>query len=414
MIHICYTLSDKEGNYSKFVAASMCSVLKNTEQPVIFHLLNDNTLSEENKENFRSLVHSHGQQINFYNVPQLIGATLEKGKSILPAGFLSKRYTQVNLYRLAIAEVLPRDIDKVIFLDADTIVNVDINKLWLEPTGDSGIAAVSDWSVLDHYGKTADIKPGDSFLFKNGLASVKTVFNAGVLLMNLDILRQQGSLLLKGLKFLSANNGRWEYFDNDILIAFYSKVFHHLPWNYNIRVIWARGYGGNKVEEGIYHYVGRDYGINTNDSFYALFLKFLMQTPWIDDRIIYNGYHLSKAYTFHQARIRFSKIQQIFNKSRNKKLVFMGLEVDEVRLRNDFALGEDDRYMFLPPGGKLPFIDSSSYIYYLVFWSDYAEIKSLLEQRGLKEFENFADGTLLMPECTGDLSLDELNYLWRL
>ena len=414
MINVCYAISDERGVYSKFVGASICSIFENTSKPVTVHLLHDGSLSEDNKRRFERLVLQYDQKILFYEVPKLIEDTIAQGKEIFPIGLSSQRYTQVNMYRLAIAEVLPDLVERVIFLDADTIVNVDIDNVWQEEAGPAGLAAVSDWAVLEHFGKAGEIKENNSFLYRKGLATVKTVFNAGVLLLDLKILRQDENLLLRGLRFLAANDGQWDFYDNDILIAFFSKSFRHLPWNYNIRVIWARAFGENRLERGIYHYVGRSYGLNPSDSCYKLFISYLLKTPWIDESLLYTACHIARAYTMTQSRKRLAKVRQIANFSHQKKRVIMGLAGDEARLREDFALGEDEKFVTLTPGGKVPLLYSIADYYYLIFWSNYGEVKELLEKVGLREFEHFADGTLLMPEQTSELVLDELNFLWRI
>ena len=142
MIQIAYALSDKNGTYSKFAGASISSILANTGENVTFHLLHDGTISEENRHRFTEMVKDSGSGIYFYDVPARLGKTLEQGREILPEGLDSERYTGVNMYRLLLQEVLSPELDKVIFLDADTIVNLDINELWQTELGDAPLAAV--------------------------------------------------------------------------------------------------------------------------------------------------------------------------------------------------------------------------------------------------------------------------------
>ena len=414
MIHICYALSDKQGNYSKFAGASICSILENTCCPVTVHILHDGTISKENGERFGKLAQAYHQEIIFYDVPQLMADTLAKGRDILPAGWDSRRYTEVNMYRLALGEVLPEPVERVIFLDADTIINMDIEELWQAKTGATGLGAVPDWSVLEHFGKTNEISESNSFLYAKGYATMQTIFNAGVLLLDLTIIRKQGNLLLRGLQFLADNDKQWDFYDNDILIAFFAKEFYHLPWNYNIRVSWAQAFAHNHLDKGIYHYVDRNYGLNPTEVYHQLFLSFLWKTPWADEHTLYGAYQVSAGYTMTQAARRLAAIRQINNNSRGKKRVLMGLAVDESRLRKDFALGQEEKFVLLAPGRKLALDYPVQEYYYLVFWSNYPEVKALMEGAGLREYQDFADGRLLMPEQTSDLVLNERNLLWSL
>lgn len=207
MIHIAYALSDRQGTYSKFAGASIASILDHTQEKIAFHLLHDGTLSEENRQLFAELVAGTPSEIFFYDIPARLGSLLAAGREILPEGMDSARYTGANMYRLLLPQALPGELARVIFLDADTIVNLDIDELWQQDTGEAGIAAVPDYDVLEHFGQSHRIRPNGSFLFREGLTDVHGIFNAGVLLLDLEILRSRENLLLAGLKFLRDHGG---------------------------------------------------------------------------------------------------------------------------------------------------------------------------------------------------------------
>ena len=77
---------------------------------------------------------------------------------------------------------------------------------------------------------------------RQGFTDVHGIFNAGVLLLNLEILRRGENLLLEGLKFLRDHGGQWDFFDNDILIGFFAKRYIHLPYRFHLRLGWAWAY----------------------------------------------------------------------------------------------------------------------------------------------------------------------------
>lgn len=158
----------------------------------------------------------------------------------------------------------------------------------------------------------------------------------------------------------------------------------------------------------------RNYGLNPAEVYHQLFLRFLWKTPWVDDHTLYSAYQVSAGYTMTQAARRLAAIRQINNNSRGKKRVLMGLAVDEPRLRKDFALGQEEKFVLLAPGRKLALDYPVQEYYYLVFWSNYPEVKALMEGAGLREYQDFADGRLLMPEQTSDMVLNERKLLWSL
>ena len=92
----------------------------------------------------------------------------------------------------------------------------------------------------------------------------------------------------------------------------------------------------------------------------------------------------------------------------------MGLREDEARLREDFSLGREEAYLPLAPGQELRLPYSTESHFYLVFWGNYGEVKGLLEGAGLREYEDFADGTLLMPERVEGLVAEDRVIVWRM
>ena len=73
MIHVCYSLRDDSGKYSKFVGTSIESLLENTKSEVMIHLIHDSTLTDSNRKKFRQIVYSHDQKFEFYNLEKLSG-----------------------------------------------------------------------------------------------------------------------------------------------------------------------------------------------------------------------------------------------------------------------------------------------------------------------------------------------------
>ena len=413
MIEVAYAISDQTGHYSKFAGASMSSILANTSAAVRFHLLHDGTLSEENRHRFTELVKDSGSEVHFYDVPARIALTLKRGREILPEGMDSARYTGVNMYRLVLQEVLPPEIGKVIYLAAYTIVNLDLEALWQTELGEAPLAAVPDYEVLAHFGQEDKIRPNDSFLYKENLTDVHGIFNAGVMLLNLRFLRRRESLLLEGLNFLKAHGGQWKFYDNDILIGLFAKRYIQLPCHFHLRLGWARAYGGKVIEKAIYHYVDRDYSFDPEESLHALFLYYLVHSPW-GGTVMQDYYSSVRSVSQRLVQKRISRIRRIYNALRKKKRVFMGLAVDEERLRADFELGEDEVFYRLEPGGEVRLPGSIETHFYLVFWSSYEEVKAMLEGAGLQEYVHFANGTLLMPERLEDITPDDRSIIWNM
>ena len=411
-IHVCYALSDPYGTYAKFPGTSLCSLFENTASPVSAHILHDDTLTPENRERFLRLGEQYGQEILFYHVTELAKETWGRAMALFPEGLSSRRYTSANMYRLLLPALLPPEVDKAIYLDGDTVVHMDVAELWGESVT-SGLAAVSDLELLHHYGKEGRESKEASYLYRGGSARLETVFNAGVLVFRLDLLRKGENLLLSGVKFLSEHRD-CKYYDNDILIAFFGESYTHLPWYCNIRLNWDIAYGDGALVTGIYHYLGRNYRMDGQDPRHALFLSYYRKSPWCDERTLVKACRLAQDIAVAKTRERLREVQRIYRLCFRKQRVFVGLAEDEARLRRDFFLHGGEYYLPLAPGDTLRLPYSVDTHVYLFFWADYGAIRALMEKAGYEEYVHFADGRKLMPEQTEDLLTGELDWLWNL
>lgn len=138
---------------------------------------------------------------------------------ILELPILSHPFSKEVYYRLLIPNILPNNIEKVIFLDSDIVVERDIKELYNVDLANTSIGAVSNLK-------------GESFR-ELGLRDEYDYFNAGVLLMNLKRMRELNEV--EGL----INYGLEHYrkiklADQDILNGFYKDNYKKLPliWNW--------------------------------------------------------------------------------------------------------------------------------------------------------------------------------------
>ena len=113
MIQIALEISDKDGKYRKYVAATMISFLIHTNKTITFYVLCDNTLSEINKELLQRTAESKQGQIIFHLVQ------MDESISYLDS---LRKITIDTLFRLLIPQSCAA-IDKTVYLDGDILVN---------------------------------------------------------------------------------------------------------------------------------------------------------------------------------------------------------------------------------------------------------------------------------------------------
>lgn len=272
-IHVCYALNDIRGTYAKFVGTSLCSIWENTQSLVVAHVLHDDTLTEDNKNRLIALTEAYGQKICFYNI-----LTDPAVKDFI--GKINQIYLpqyQGMLFRFAMGAVLPAHIQRVIYLDADTIVHMDIAKLWNEDLGDDHIAAVSDSAVA--------ILPTElvPIVVKIGLVPQDKYFNSGVLLMDMDFFSGYRQITDDVIDFLLQDGINTDYPDQDFLNCAFYESCRLLPIEYNFLVNYARMQKLNK-EEAIFHYAGGALKLDTKDTFDTLFWHYLCKTPWQNEK----------------------------------------------------------------------------------------------------------------------------------
>lgn len=286
-VHILYAISDKKGTYSKYLGTSMFSVMENTKSSIVFHLFEDGTLSAENRTRLQGIVQSHRQTLRIYNVKKQLAPIWNRAAEIFPKATSSARYTEAALFRLVAPQVLSEDIHRVIYLDTDTIVHFDIRALWRERLGSCGMGAVREYTILSHYHAASDQDVCDVPIYermKSHGVNLKTCFNSGVLLMDLEALRNRGDILLPGLRFLAQYADETDFFDQDILNLFFARDLTPLPYHYNILVEWERKFGTREIVPGIYHYMGRTLGMDDHDDIDVLFYDYYRRTPWFDGK----------------------------------------------------------------------------------------------------------------------------------
>ena len=122
-LHEALAVYDPKGTYSQHAGVVTASIFENTRSPVCMHILHDESLSRENREKFLSLAERYAQNVAFHDMSEYVKRL---GPDIL--GLVDNHFSQGTLYRLFAPQALT--MEKVIYLDSDIVVNLDIKDLW--------------------------------------------------------------------------------------------------------------------------------------------------------------------------------------------------------------------------------------------------------------------------------------------
>jgi lipopolysaccharide biosynthesis glycosyltransferase len=212
-VEVLHVSCAAEGDYIAHSAAMIHSVLDHgAGYRVQVHYLHGPRFPSHSARLLRDMVERGGGSISFLEVPDRDVA----GLPVLP------QFTRAMWYRIFLPELLP-DAERVLYLDADTIVVDSLGPLWELPLGDNYLGAVTNVFQAHHFHRPAQL----------GLAGVKVYFNSGVLLMNLSAMRRDSCT--EALRTFALRHGpeEIEWPDQDTLNVVLSgrRLPLHPRWN---------------------------------------------------------------------------------------------------------------------------------------------------------------------------------------
>ena len=304
MIHVCYALYDGNGKYAKYVGTSMLSLLDNTSEDVTIHVLHDSTLTKENRKKLIQIVYNRDQDIEFYNVEELSKSGIDKINEQFPNINKNFRPSVAMFYRIFIPDLLSKEISKAIYLDADTIVNLDIVEMWNFDLGENLIAARPDANIIVNPDEkfTLSIQIIDALkremarrysIIRDGTVACEDYFNSGVLIFNLDKMRavfnENGKLLNECLQVLQKYQGKINFLDQDALNVVFNKRYFKLSGKFNWDLChdmrWKKPM---KLAPWIYHFNGAIIRLDSKFPHNRIWLNYYMKTPFCTPEAIGN------------------------------------------------------------------------------------------------------------------------------
>ena len=420
MIHVCYSLYDKDGTYSKFVGASMCSVFENTREPVTIHILHDETLTELNRRRFIELTEHYAQTIEFHR------ATLNAEVNELMKTFT---LSPASLYRLQMGDLLSPTVDRAIYFDADTIIELDVKELWDEIGDEDFFGAVLDAGVTTEHWQTYKRFP----IITEGHVRRDDYLNAGVLIFNLKKLRSIKNFNRMMIESYHDAPNFFVAHDQDLLNYFYGTQYKKLPNRYNLQLVMERRMGLRKPARGggCYHYICHSLSARSRDEFDRLFWYYFIKTPWFDEKFFL------KAIEDFQAAAATQQMNLMKALYTCRQKIFWAPECLKDRLLDQLkALGIDDA-IFLSNGedeleptggyGDLSEKENPNVLdliarveaapndgrTFFCLSSYYHTVRGMLKGKGYEEGKDFVDARKLLPEYRGTYMLDSFDNVIR-
>lgn len=228
-MNICYSTNE---DFAPFLMVSITSLGENIPflNTVVIHILHSD-LTDSTKARLSAFENLYKNiKIKFHKIDK---TRFEK------FGLMIGHISIETYFRYAIADVLS-NIDRVLYLDGDTIVNGDISELFYTDLTGFYCAGVRD-IYIENVG------------YKKELGLDGLYINAGVILFNLDEMRKSG--ISEKLFELTAKNN-FKYNDQDAInVAFNGKI-KELDCIYNFKRDHIKSFPKKTASAKIIHYVG--------------------------------------------------------------------------------------------------------------------------------------------------------------
>ena len=290
MIHIVCT-TDKNYVMPTGVMIKSLSVNNNEEQ-IIFHVVVDESVSTEQKNELNKVVCNNPQHsLHFYLVDESLFDDFPQLGASNPKLFITK----ATYYRLLFAEILPDSINKVIYLDCDMIIMESISELWNTDISHYAIAAVTDMSESIHD------------FHRLGYSQDLGYFNAGLLLINLAYWRERKAKSLFW-DLIKNNPERIKFHDQDVLNICFKGEKKMLPFKWNFQDGFIYKSELMELDEEKYHQelvvarqnpviihytsMAKPWHVECLNPYKKYFFKYLEQTQWktykLQRRFVYN------------------------------------------------------------------------------------------------------------------------------
>lgn len=207
-MNVIYASDD---GYAWLMGVSMVSLFENNREckEINVYLFGDK-ISRENEEKLYQAAKQYDRNLEIIDVNMLK----------LPEKLYSGRYPKSAFSRLFAFDLLPKDIDRVLYLDCDIIVDGSIEELYNHEMDDKIIWAVKD-CVSKAYKQKIGIKGDDVYI------------NTGVMMMNLEKMRKF-PMEECITEFVDQYAGVMDYADQEIINGIFQGEFGILPPQWNV------------------------------------------------------------------------------------------------------------------------------------------------------------------------------------
>lgn len=211
-MNILYIFDD---NYADISGVSIYSLFDNNKDIDVIELyIVDGGISENNKKKLENVAHRFKRSIKFipFSDPdEKFGIKLDVAN-----------WCKTNYIRLYLEEILPESVEKVLYIDSDTLILGGLKELYNIDMGNKPIAAAYDCYPLPKY--------------QLGFSHEDEYYSDGILLLDLKRLREMDTFHKYKL-FLKRQGGRVAYLEQGTINYVMKGDIKLIPSRYNLMTL---------------------------------------------------------------------------------------------------------------------------------------------------------------------------------
>ena len=358
-------------------------------------------MTQDNRDKFSYIAGHYGQIIKFYNVEEICADEMRQFSKFFANYKYIVRYSIGSIYRILSAQILSENIEKVIYLDSDILVNLDVKEMWQIPLEDKPLAAIAPIE------NDSDVK--ELLLCKQSLVDPNDYFNAGVLILNLKRIRRDGrEKLWAGIKWL-VDNPECLHFDNDIINYAFANDYVKIHRKFNAIVIKRRERGEFQTADCILHYAAKVLSMDFSDPYNKIWFDYFVKTPWFNENIFV---HLKENFnqTANQITSNMKNFAvQLTALMAGKKRAFFMATPNIDALKKFFWIQDNEEIIPLENQESFQRLvnsmkeSSGKKVFFILFFEGYPQLRALLINAGFVEGRDFINAMMFLSDANGIL-----------
>lgn len=281
---LLYTMDDK---YAMQAGVSLTSLFENNRESRFRLIILSDNIKSGNKEKLERLARKYDNTIDIIEMPDM--------ESIAGVKLSTYGWAKAAYCRLFLCDVIPDDVERLIYIDPDTVILGDISHL---------ISTLNSMEFENHY-VAACIDSDSSYKRAHTFETREYYYNTGVMLINLKAWRNNEvrQVILNEIK---RRNGKTIDVDQSYINCIMFKRIMTLPVRYNVMSLYFQGYDAFLKKSGfsseetysrediedainnpvIVHFAGvkeyRPWYANCKHSMKDKWMDYLAKTEWRD------------------------------------------------------------------------------------------------------------------------------------